>query len=87
MGLGKLIMSLGVFFSVSVFLIFGIALLSGSTGELNGSVPAEMLPAFNSTNDAIVSSLGMSEFIPWVLGFGVVLAGLLFLAGIVMVKK
>lgn len=78
--------SIGFLFSITVFLSFGIAMLAGSTEQLNGTIPADAQPAFEATTGAIVTAIDMTQYIPWIAGLIAVLSILLFLAGIVFFK-
>ncbi|MCL2862792.1 MAG: hypothetical protein FWE54_01655 [Methanimicrococcus sp.] len=84
----KIILSaLGLLFCVTVFLPFGIAMLAGSTEQLNGTVPADALPAYNATTGAIVTAIDLTQYLPWIAGMIVVISILMFLGSIAFIFK
>lgn len=78
--------AIGFLFSVTVFLSFGIAMLAGSTDQLNGTIPPDAQPAFDATTGAIATAIDMTQYIPWVAGLVAVVSILMFLAGIAYFK-
>lgn len=78
--MSKMIISaFAIFFCLLLSIPFGIAILSGSTSDLNSTIPDSSRPAFDAATGASVTVVELLQFVPYIALLIVLIALLMFI--------
>jgi len=79
---GKIIPAVGLFVSVAIVLLFGVAIIGGVSDEVRETVPENQTAAYDAVESAVSSTLSLTNVLPWILILSVLFLGILWLAKI-----
>lgn len=79
---GKIIPAAGLFVSVAIVLLFGIAVIGGVSEDVRNTVPENQTAAYDAVESAITSTISLTHVLPWILILTVLVLGILWVTRI-----
>lgn len=79
---GKIIPAVGLFISVAIVLLFGIAIIGGVSDDVRDTVSENQTAAFDAVESAVSATLSLTHVLPWILILIVLFLGILWVTKI-----